>query len=192
LLDGNLAFRSAIYHAVKDWERNTDLEADSSNSILTKKRESDSIEFELAGRITDAWDVFGGLSFIDAEILEVRPGASLIYVGQLPRNTPRRTANLWSTYKFGGGWKVGGGLEYKSERLGYAPTSSTATVFSPNVIPSYIRWDAIVAYEQPKYTIRLNAQNIFDKVYYDALYDNGGFSVPGQGRRLILSGEYKF
>lgn len=192
LLDGSLAFRTAVYHAVKDWERNTDLEADSANSILTKKRASDGVEFELAGRITDAWEVFGGLSFIDAEILEVRPGASQVYVGQLPRNTPKRTANLWTTYKFGGGWKVGGGLDYKSERLGYVPTSTTATAFTPNVIPSYTRWDAMVAYEQPKYAIRLNVQNIFDKVYYDALYDNGGFSIPGQARRFILNGEYKF
>jgi hypothetical protein len=30
-----------------------------------------------------------------------------------------------------------------------------------------------------------------DKVYYDALYDNG-FTVPGQARRFILSTEYKF
>jgi catecholate siderophore receptor len=192
LLDGSLAFRTAIYHAVKDWERNTDLEADSSNSILTRKRESDGLEFELAGRITDAWDVFGGLSFIDAEILEVRPGASLVYLGQLPRNTPRRTANLWTTYKLGGGWKVGGGLDYKSERLGYSPTSATATAFTPNMIPSYTRWDAMVAYEQPKYAFRLNVQNIFDKVYYDAFYDNGGFSLPGQARRVILNGEYRF
>ena len=192
LLDGRLAFRTAVYRAVKDWERNTDLEADSSNSILTRKRQSDGIEFELAGRITEAWEVFGGLSFIDAEILEVRPGASLVYEGQLPRNTPRRTANLWTTYAFGGGWKIGGGFDYKSERLGYSPTSPTATAFLPNVIPSYIRWDAMVAYEQSSYTIKFNVQNLFDKVYYDALYDNGGFTVPGQFRRFILSGVYKF
>lgn len=190
LFDGNLAFRTALYHAVKEWERNTDLEADSSNSILTKKRESDGIELELAGRITDAWEVFGGVSFIDAEILQTIATASPTYVGKLPRNTPKRTANLWTTYKLGGGWKVGGGLDYKSERLGYVPSS--ANPYNPNAIPSYTRWDAMVAYEQPKYTVRLNVQNVFDKLYYDALYDNGGFTVPGQARRFILSGEYRF
>jgi catecholate siderophore receptor len=35
-------------------------------------------------------------------------------------------------------------------------------------------------------------QNLLDDVYYDALYDNGAFTVPGQGRRFILTGEYKF
>lgn len=187
LFNGDLSFRTSIYHANKDWERNTDLE--SSATILTKKRESNGIEFELAGRINDKWDVFGGLSLIDAEILEVAPGADSSYQGKYPRNTAKLTSNLWTTYKLGGGWKVGGGMEYKSKRYGYTPTRG---IYSPNVIPSYTRWDAMLAYEQPKYTVKLNVQNIFDKLYYDSLYDNGGFTVPGQSRRLILSTEFKF
>ncbi len=188
LLDGNLAFRTAIYHAIKNWERNTDLE--SAASILTKKRESNGIEFELAGRMTEDWEVFGGISLIDAEILDVSPSApDNSAVGQFPRNTPKLTGNLWTTYKLPGGFKVGGGFDYKSKRTGYVPTRTYA---NPNTVPSYLRWDAMVSYEQPKYTVKLNVQNLFDKRYYDALYDNGGFTVPGQARRVILSTEYKF
>lgn len=188
LFDGDLAFRTALYHAVKKWERNTDLE--STASILTRKRESNGLEFELAGRVTDQWEVFSGLSWIDAAILEASPSApDNSSVGQMPRNTPRLTANLWSTYALGWGFKVGGGFEYKGKRTGFSPTR---TYSNPNTVPSYIRWDAMVAYEQPKYTVRFNIQNLFDKVYYDALYDNGGFTVPGQSRRFILSAEYKF
>lgn len=186
--DGDLAFRTALYHAVKDWERNTDLE--STASILTKKRRSDGLEFELAGRITEEWEVFSGLSFINADILEVSPSApNNSAVGQMPRNTPKVTANLWSTYKLPMGFKVGGGFDYKSKRTGYQPTQ---TYNNPNTIPSYVRWDAMVAYEQPTYTVKFTVQNVFDKLYYDALYDNGGFTVPGQARRFILSSEYKF
>lgn len=189
LLDGDLAFRVALYHAVKEWERNTDLE--STASILTRKRQSDGLELELAGRITDEWEVFGGLSLIDAEILEVAPGnGNQNFVGKEPRNTPKRTVNLWTTYRLPMGFKVGGGAEYKSKRYGGAPTGTAA--FNPNTVPSYIRWDAMVTYEQPKYAVKFNVQNVFDKLYYDALYDNGGFTVPGQARRFILSGEYKF
>lgn len=189
LFDGDLAFRTALYHAVKDWERNTDLE--STASILTKKRQSNGIEFEVAGRITDKWEVFSGLSLIDGEILEVAPvTGNPNFVGKEPRNTPKTTFNLWSTYRLPQGFKVGGGAEYKSKRYGGAPTGTAA--FNPNYAPSYVRWDAMLAYEQPKYAVRLNVQNVFDKLYYDALYDNGGFVVPGQPRRFILSAEYKF
>lgn len=189
LLDGDLAFRTALYHAVKDWERNTDLE--STSAILTKKRQSNGFELELAGRLTDKWEVFSGISLIDGEILEVAPAnGNKNFIGKEPRNTPKQTFNLWTTYQLPMGFKVGGGAEFKSKRYGGAPTGSAA--FNPNWVSSYTRWDAMVAYEQPKYSVKLNVQNIFDKLYYDALYDNGGFTVPGQARRFILSTEYKF
>ena len=50
----------------------------------------------------------------------------------------------------------------------------------------------MVSYGQNKWLVRLNVQNLFDKVYYDAIYDNGGFAVPGTRRKGILSAEYKF
>lgn len=189
LADGDLSLRTSLYRAIKDWERNTDLE--STATILTRKRQSDGIELEAAGRITDNWEVFSGLSYIHAEILEVAPGnGNPNFIGQMPRNTPKKTFNLWTTYQLPYGFKVGGGMEYKSRRYGGAPTGTAA--FNPNWVDSYVRWDAMVSYDQPKYTVKFNVQNIFDKVYYDALYDNGGFTVPGQARRFILSTEYKF
>ena len=189
LLDGDLAFRVALYSAIKDWERNTDLE--STASILTRKRRSNGLELELAGRITDEWEVFSGLSLIRAEILEVAPvTGNPNFIGKEPRNTPKTTFNLWSTYRLPMGFKIGGGAEFKSKRYGGAPTGTAA--FNPNTVSSYVRWDAMVTYEQPKYSVKFNVQNIFDKLYYDALYDNGGFTVPGQARRFILSGEFRF
>jgi catecholate siderophore receptor len=189
LADGNLSLRTSLYRAIKDWERNTDLE--STATILTRKRQSDGIELEVAGRITDNWEVFSGVSYIHAEIREVAPGnGNPNFIGQAPRNTPRKTFNLWTTYQLPYGFKVGGGMEYKSRRYGGSPTGTAA--FNPNWVDSYTRWDAMVSYDQPKYTVKFNVQNIFDKVYYDALYDNGGFTVPGQARRFILSTEYKF
>ncbi len=189
LADGNLSLRTALYRAIKDWERNTDLE--STATILTRKRQSDGVELEVAGRITDNWEVFGGVSYIHAEIREVAPGnGNPNFIGQSPRNTPRKTMNLWTTYQLPYGFKVGGGMEYKSRRYGGAPTGTAA--FNPNWVDSYVRWDAMVSYDQPKYTVKFNVQNIFDKLYYDALYDSGGFTVPGQARRFILSTEYKF
>lgn len=200
--DGDLTFRTALYHAIKHWERNTDLE--STASILTKKRRTDGIELEAAGRITPNWEVFAGLALMDAEILEVAERsngtvANPDYKGKRPRNTPPYTFNVWSTYKLGGGWKIGGGVEAKGERYGYNPSGAGAiptlpggTTFHPNTAPAYARWDAMVAYEQKRWGARLNVQNLFDKVYHDAVYDNGSFSVPGTNRKFILTGELKF
>lgn len=205
--NGDLAFRTALYRATKNWERNTDLE--STAAILTRKRRTDGLEFEAAGRISEHWEVFGGVALMHAKILEVSEnispttGAITVgnpgYVGQRPRNTPPYTFNLWTTYKLTEKWKIGGGVEGKGKRYGYNPSGAGPiptlpgdTAFHPNTAPSYTRFDIVAAYEQRAWGVRLNVKNLFDKLYYDAIYDNGAFTVPGTRRTAILTGELKF
>ena len=205
LMGGDLALRTALYRADKDWERNTDLE--STAAILTRKRRTDGFEVEAAGRITDRWEIFSGLALMDATILDtainVNAATGVLtkgdprLIGERARNTPVYTFNLWSTYKLTGNWKVGGGVEAKGERYGYQPQQAVSTAFvngkfNPNTAPAYSRYDAMVAYEEKRWGVRLNIRNVFDKVYYDAVYDNGGFTVPGTRRAAILTGELKF
>ena len=207
-LDGDLSFRTALYHTTKDWERSTDLEATS--AILTKKRRTDGLEFEMAGNITDNWEVFSGLAFMDAKILEVAQnatagsGGTTVYTsayqgyqGQRARNTAPVTFNMWTTYKFLGNWKIGGGFEAKDARYDYNPSGGAGAnfvngEFKPNIAPGYTRWDAMAAYEAQKWVVRLNVKNLFDKTYYGDIYDNGGFSIPGNRRQAIITTEYKF
>lgn len=207
LFEGDLAVRTALYRAVKNWERNTDLE--STASILTRKRRTDGFELEIAGRITDDWEVFSGLALMDAKILKVAENINATtgavtfgnpgYEDERARNTPPYTFNLWTTYKVDRYWKIGGGVEIKGERLGFNPSGAGAiptlpgsTSFYPNTLPGYTRWDAMAAYERKDWALRLNIRNLFNKTYYDALYDNGAFAVPGTHRMAILTAELKF
>ena len=205
--DGDLAIRIALYQATKEWERNTDLE--STAAILTNRRRTKGFELEVAGRVNEHWEIFAGMALMDARILAVAQNINAItgaytygnagYIGQKARNTPDYTFNLWSTYAIQGGWKIGGGVEAKAERLGFNPSGAGAvptlpgsTEFHANTVPAYVRYDAMVSYEVARWNLRLNVKNLFDKVYYDALYDNGGFTTPGTRRTAILTGEYKF
>ena len=203
-LDGDLAFRTAVFTTTKDWERNTDLE--STAAILTKKRRTNGFELEVTGKMTDDWDVFAGFAFLDAKILEVAQnyqGGVLVSAdsrleGQRARNTPRTTFNLWTTYKLNSAWKIGGGVEAKAERYAYVPSTVNANTlftngsFDPNTAPGYARVDLMAAYEQPKWAVRLNVKNVLNKLYYDAVYDNGGLVTPANGRQAIITTEYKF
>ncbi len=206
LLDGNLAFRSAIYRAEKQWERNTDLE--STAAILTRERRSDGIEFELIGRITPQWEIFSGLALMDSKILKVAENRNATtgvitradprLQGVQARNAPDYTANVWTTYALDERWKLGLGFESKDQRLVYSPSTADASAlfvdgrFDPNTAPSYVRWDAMLAYAAEHWQMRLNFRNLFDEVYYDALYDNGGFAIPGTRRSAILTTEFTF
>ena len=144
---------------------------------------------------------------MNARILEVAENVSAAtglvtfanpeYAGKRARNTPRYTFNLWTTYRLGGGWKVGGGVEAKGDRQAVNPSGAGAVptlngAYQPNTAPAYARWDAMASYEQQAWTLRLNVKNLFDTLYYDAVYDNGAFTVPGARRTVILSGEFRF
>lgn len=211
LREGELAFRTAIYQTTKDWERNTDLEATA--AILTKKRRTDGLEFELTGEITERWKVFAGMALMDAKILEVAENVNATtgvvtsadprFVGKRARNTPHATLNIWTTYSPWENWQIGWGVEAKGNRTGYVPsqtaaqTSAAGGVFStgsfdPNTLPGYVRLDAMLSYEQPRWAVRFNVKNLLDKTYYDSIYDNGGFSVPGNRRQAIVTTELKF
>jgi len=205
LLGGDLALRTALYRANKAWERNTDLE--STAAILTRKRRTDGFEIELAGRLSERWEVFSGLALMNATILETAINVNAAtgtvtqgdprLVGERARNAPVYTFNLWSTYMLTGHWKIGGGIEAKGRRFAYQPQQAVSGAFvngqfTPNTAEAYQRWDAMVAYEEKHWAVRLNIKNVFDRLYYDSIYDNGGFTVPGTRRAAILTGELKF
>jgi catecholate siderophore receptor len=181
LLDGDLALRTAIFRSEKTNERNTDLAASVEQNLLTGKRHTDGIELEAAGRVTRNWEVFAAYAYMTAEI-DAATGSQANTLGKTPLNTPHYTFSLWSTYKLGGGWKIGGGAEGAGDRFG----NNTNTV----EVPRYTRWDALLAYTQPKYELRANVLNLLNKDYYEGVYQ--GHTVPGTKRSAQLTGELKF
>jgi len=125
--------------------------------------------------------VFGGYTFMNALVVKAADGTQ----GNTPANTPRNTFTLWSTYNVTPQWEIGGGPTYMSSR--FAANTDLVTA------GGYTRWDAEVAYHQPKYDIRLNVQNLTNKNYYDALIaSDGGRSVPAVGRTVLATVTYRF
>ncbi len=192
LYDGDLSVRTALYRATKEWERNTDLE--STGSINSKKRHTDGVEFEFAGRIGSSWEIFGGLALMDAKIDERgysgtnRHHSSID--GMTPRNTPKYTYNLWTTYRVDPQFKVGGGATAVGRRIIYGLSGNAPDIKN---VPSYVRFDAMAQYDiKNEYTIKFNIQNLMNKTIYESAYENGGFVVPGTKRAFQLTGIYKF
>ena len=135
----------------------------------------------LAGQVTEQLQVFAGYTHLDATIIDaIAPGTA----GQTPANTPHDSGSLWSTYRLTPLWELGGGATYSSER--YANNTDLVQV------GAYLRWDAMIAYHQPKYDIRLNLFNVFNAQYYDALIaSDGGRSVPGLGQSAAITLAYR-
>ncbi|WP_218509451.1 TonB-dependent siderophore receptor [Variovorax sp. dw_308] len=136
----------------------------------------------VAGRVTDKLQLFGAWTYLDGTIIDgIAPGTQ----GKTPANTPKNAASLWTTYAFTPEWEAGLGATASSKR--YANNTDLVQV------PGYTRFDAMVAYHQPKYDVRLNVYNLTNKYYYDALIpSDGGRAVPGSGTSATLSLNYRF
>lgn len=180
LADGELSLRTAVFRTIKLDERNTDL-ALANVAVLSGERHTDGIELEAAGRITPQWQVFAGVALLSSNV-DRASGQQAAAQDKRPINTPRYTANLWTTYQLGGGWRVAGGFDAVSERYGDAANN--------NEVPGYVRWDAMLAYEQRSYELRLNLLNLSDRKIYEGVY--AGHVVPGQRRTALVTARLKF
>jgi catecholate siderophore receptor len=183
LYGGDLSIRAALARTEKYNERNTDIDTASPTSfLLSGKRHTDALEFEVAGRITPQWDVFAGIGFMKAKIDKTTTAAEL---GQDPGLSPSRQANLFTTYRIGDKWRIGGGFTAVSTNK--PANAVTAT----NRAPGYVKADALVEYRiNEGNTVKLNIDNLFDKVYYNTLYR--GFAAPGDARSVRVTLTSKF
>lgn len=188
LYEGDLSVRTSVARTDKFNERNTDVNQGTGAFLLSGRRHTDSLEFEVAGRINAQWDVFAGLAFMHGVIDQAGSSANArATVGKNPGLTPARQANLWTTYKLAGKWRIGGGFTHVSEQ---GPSSASAVNLA-NRAPAYTKWDAMLEYAfSQNHTFRLNIDNLTDKVYYSSLYQAWPSMAPLRTVRVTWTGRF--
>lgn len=153
------------------------------------------IDLEAAGKITDKWSIFGGLVLMESKILKsnVAPPTTAGYttnVGLQLANIAHQSFNVLTKYQVLPDWEVGGQATYRSKIYG-------GTLLAANQgtsLPDYWRFDAFVEHKVDKnLTIKLAVNNIFNKLYYDTLYQSAApFVMLGPGRVGYLVASAKF
>jgi catecholate siderophore receptor len=173
-----LQLRSALFQTEKINQRIQD--STTNTLVLAGKRRVQGLELQLSGSLSPNWDVYSGVAFMDGEIVKATANQ-----GNKPLGVPDVAGNVWTVYRLGGGWEVGGGLNFNG---GWWANDANNTE-----IPSYVVADATVAYVQQKVEIRLNLYNLTDEVYYIGAYQNSGNRViPGMPRAASLTARYNF
>lgn len=183
LFDGDASLRTALFRIEKTNERNTD-PLDQNTVLLSGKRHTDGVEVEGAGRLTERWDVFAGVTLMKSRIDKAAPPAlgATGTEGNMPRYTPKVTANLWTTYKFTEEVIGGFGLTHVGKR--YAHEANT------NYLPAYTVANAMLAYETRKYKVQLNVNNLANKTYFDGGYP--AHATLGTPREAQLTVSFKY
>jgi catecholate siderophore receptor len=174
--------RSALFHTVKVNQRIND--SVTNTTILGGTRRVQGIELQVSGQMTSNWDIYASGALQDGKIVK-----ATVNEGNKPLGVSESVANVWTVYRLGGGFEVGGGLTYNSGAY------LTDVNSGPNSakIPAYTVFDATAAYVQRKYEIRLNVYNLTDELYYYGGYQNSPSRVlPGVPLSAAVTMRYSF
>jgi catecholate siderophore receptor len=153
------------------------------------------IDLGVGGKITDKWSVFGGLVLMQSAVTKsfappANPALYTTNVGLPLANIAHQSFSMLTKYQLTDVWEIGGQAVYRSKIYG-------GTLLAANQgtsIPSYWRFDTFVEAKIDKnWTVKLFVNNIFDKRYYDALYQSAApfvLEAPGRAAYLVLSARY--
>lgn len=174
LLDERLSLTAALFQLDLDHVNTTD-PLDPTRLVQTGAQRNRGFEFGVNGNLTSRWSIYAGYAYLDAEIRSTTKDAP---AGAKVGLVPKHQASLWSRYAFTDRWGISGGLVSQS----HVYTSYDNTV----VLPGYSRFDAMAYYQQGKYRVSLNVENLFDVNYY-ATANGDNQIMPGAPRSVALS-----
>jgi catecholate siderophore receptor len=174
------------------------------------------VELSVAGAITENWNIFGGVAFIESRRehssyldlvrrtaspgdFTAGPGLGGPWTstnGDELAFTPRVTANLWTTYRIPTtNLTVGGGIQHVGSS--YLGRPDDASRIIPNgkygKLPAYTLVNLMASYEVYKdIHIRFNVDNVADTKYAVATNWAGSRAFLGPARTYRVSTSFKF
>jgi catecholate siderophore receptor len=181
ILGGMLSLTEALFDTTMQNARIAD-PLDPALQVLAGNERAEGAELDFAGNITEHWEILGGYTYLIGTSSGLfGPGES----GPIP-NTAHDQANLWTTYDFDSGFKLGAGANYLGRRAAFKDTTG-----AESYVPSYVTFDAMAAYQvTDNIQLQLNAYNLFDKYYFSNTYfssDAENHAIPGAGRTFLFT-----
>ena len=183
--DKRFTTRLAIFQSTKFNERNTDPDSAATAFLLSGKRHASGVEIDVTGYLTPKWEVFGSYMWMpDAAIDIASPTAGAgDRQGERPALTPVHSGTVWTTYQINTQWRVGAGINFRSEQSANRNPGWMAPAFSTV--------DLMTEYTfNEKVSLKGNISNLNNVVYADSLYS--GHYIPGAGRNAQLTLNVKF
>lgn len=142
------------------------------------------VELGVSGNITRAWQVFGGYTWMDSEL--VSGAYNNANVGDPLANTPEHSFSLFSTWRATPKLSLGGGVYHVSDSFG-GNQGGAGGGSNAVYAPAWTRVDLFASYDlTDSASLQLNVQNAGDEDYI--LRTNGVHHAdPAPGRQAILT-----
>jgi catecholate siderophore receptor len=137
--------------------------------------------FGVVGQILPTWDLTFNVQYLDSEIVSQNPNTN----GHRLTLTPEVSGSVWTTVRLPRGVRIGAGVRH-NDRV-FINTANTISV------PGYAIVDGLVEVPVgPRLALRLNVNNLTDKVYVRNISNNGGRFNPGTPRSFLLTTLIRF
>ncbi|MFL9926840.1 TonB-dependent siderophore receptor [Herbaspirillum lusitanum] len=161
--------------------------ASASCAYASGEVESRGVEFDLTGMLTPAWQISAGYALTHARYTRDATTAKAGDQFNAP-NQPVRMLHVSSMLKLPGAlsqWRVGGTLRVQSE---------TYVSGSPLVRQGgYALFDLMSGWQINRHLeLRLSISNLFDKRYYQTVYNTVSGNTFGEPRNFSLTAKYTF
>jgi catecholate siderophore receptor len=156
-------------------------------------------ELGFSGNVTPKWQVFGGYTFMDSELVKgavtipTTGGPPIVNIAQGDQlaNTPKHSFSSFTTYRITRAISLGGGAYYVSKSFG-GNQGGAGGGANKVYAPSYTRYDAFASWAiNKKVDLQLNVQNLTDKRYI-ARTNGVHHADPAPGRQAILTFNVKY
>ncbi|HYC75250.1 TonB-dependent siderophore receptor [Brevundimonas sp.] len=121
------------------------------------------IELGVSGNLTQEWQVFGGYTWMDSEL--VSGAYNNVNVGDPLANTPEHSFSLFSTYRVTPKLSLGGGVYHVSDSFG-GNQGGAGGGANRIYAPAYTRVDLFASWDlTDSASLQLNVQNAGDEEY---------------------------
>jgi outer membrane receptor for ferric coprogen and ferric-rhodotorulic acid len=151
-------------------------------STASGKVRSQGLDAEISGEVIDNLQLFAGYTYNTTKYLNDPDNEGKIFSWW----TPKHMLRVWGNYQLSGDWsRVSTGLGFTAQ------THTVGYDHSVNV-PGYTVWNARVGYQlTPEIELAMNANNLFDKTYFTAAYNQiNGNNNYGDPRNVMFSVKY--
>ncbi|MFJ4153184.1 TonB-dependent siderophore receptor [Pseudomonas sp. NPDC089752] len=193
LFGGRLNISSALYYTKRE---NEAISTGTGYYVATGEVISKGIDTEISGELAPGWQAIVGYTL---NLNKQRAGNNAnLDGGRVSSQTPKHLFKFFTTYQLPGDfdrWKVGLGatIQSDSSKSGFVqhrlPTGglSTAEAYSFDQA-GYAVWNSLVEYKiDDHWTAQVNANNIFDKTYYQTVDSSDGGNWYGAPRNYMLT-----
>jgi catecholate siderophore receptor len=187
LFDGHLLATAALFRTDVSNARESIKTGTVTNITAGAAYHVQGIDLGAEGNITDKWSVYAGLVLmktrVDTSAMASNVGLPLAFIAD-------QSFNILTKYKLPYDLEVGGQATYRSKIYGGTLLAADAGT----VLPSYWRFDSFIDGKVMKnWKWKLFANNIFNKLYYDAFYQSAApFTLVAPGRVLGVELSAKF